>query len=97
MHFSYDTEFGAYTPEAYERLLMEAIEGDATLFIRRDEVEIAWSIIDPIRQGWEKEPLRRQELYPAGSWGPEPAVELLRKDGRNWRNPIQFPKGEGKT
>ncbi|HXT41674.1 MAG TPA: glucose-6-phosphate dehydrogenase, partial [Candidatus Angelobacter sp.] len=49
MHFSYDTEFGAYTPEAYERLLLEAIAGDATLFIRRDEVETAWSIVDPIR------------------------------------------------
>jgi glucose-6-phosphate 1-dehydrogenase len=92
MHFSYDAEFGAYTPEAYERLLMEAIAGDATLFIRRDEVEIAWSIIDPIRQAWEKEPLSPQELYPAGSWGPDLASELLKKYGRSWRNPIQLAK-----
>ena len=49
MHFSYDAEFGAYTPEAYERLLLEAIAGDATLFIRRDEVETAWQIVDSIR------------------------------------------------
>ena len=46
MNFSYDSEFGAYTPEAYERLLLEAIAGDATLFIRRDEVETAWQIVD---------------------------------------------------
>ena len=53
MHFDYDTEFGAYTPEAYERLLLEAMAGDATLFIRRDEVETAWSIVDPIREAWK--------------------------------------------
>src|SRR5207302_552387 len=57
MHFSYDSEFGAYTPEAYERLLLEALVGDATLFIRRDEVEAAWGIVDPIRQAWEGRPL----------------------------------------
>ena len=51
MHFSYDAEFGAYTPEAYERLLLEAMAGDATLFIRRDEVETAWQIVDSIRAG----------------------------------------------
>jgi glucose-6-phosphate 1-dehydrogenase len=90
MHFSYDAEFGAYTPEAYERLLMEAIAGDATLFIRRDEVEIAWSIIDPIRQTWESEPLSAKEFYAAGSWGPESARELLKKNGRSWRNPIRL-------
>ena len=53
MHFSYDAEFGAYTPEAYERLLLEAMAGDATLFIRRDEVETAWQIVDGIRQAWD--------------------------------------------
>ena len=53
MHFSYDAEFGAYTPEAYERLLLEAMAGDATLFIRRDEVEMAWQLVDGIRRAWE--------------------------------------------
>ncbi len=53
MHFSYDAEFGAYTPEAYERLLLEAMAGDATLFIRRDEVETAWQIVDAIRRAWK--------------------------------------------
>jgi glucose-6-phosphate 1-dehydrogenase len=87
MHFSYDSEFGAYTPEAYERLLLEAMAGDATLFIRRDEVETAWSIIDPIRQAWEKKPLSPREFYPAGTWGPEAADELLKARGHAWRNP----------
>ena len=87
MHFSYDTEFGAYTPEAYERLLLEAIEGDATLFIRRDEVETAWSIIDPIRFGWGDEALTDRELYEAGTWGPVAADQLLSVRGHSWRNP----------
>ena len=87
MHFSYDTEFGAYTPEAYERLLLEAIAGDATLFIRRDEVETAWGIVDPIRAGWGDKPLTASEFYPAGTWGPRSAEEMLNFHGRTWRNP----------
>ncbi len=87
MHFSYDSEFGAYTPEAYERLLLEAIVGDATLFIRRDEVETAWSIVDPIRQSWGTKPLSSKEFYPAGTWGPVAADELLAHHGHAWRNP----------
>jgi glucose-6-phosphate 1-dehydrogenase len=87
MHFSYDGEFGAYTPEAYERLLLEAIGGDATLFIRRDEVETAWSIVDPIRAGWGDAPLKDSEFYAAGTWGPASAETLLTQGGRDWRNP----------
>ena len=87
MHFSYDSEFGAYTPEAYERLLLEALAGDATLFIRRDELETAWSIIDPIRETWGNQPLTEKEFYPAGSWGPAAADELLATRQHTWRNP----------
>jgi glucose-6-phosphate 1-dehydrogenase len=87
MHFSYDAEFGAYTPEAYERLLLEAIEGDATLFIRRDEVETAWGIVDPIREGWGNHPLTDREFYTAGTWGPVAADQLLSVRGHAWRNP----------
>jgi glucose-6-phosphate 1-dehydrogenase len=87
MHFSYDAEFGAYTPEAYERLLLEALAGDATLFIRRDEVEAAWSIVDPIREGWGDRPLTEREFYPAGTWGPSAADELLASRSHIWRNP----------
>ena len=87
MHFSYDSEFGAYTPEAYERLLLEAVSGDATLFIRRDEVETAWGIIDPIRQAWTGVPLTEREFYAAGSWGPVAADDLLAQRGHRWIKP----------
>jgi len=87
MHFSYDTEFGAYTPEAYERLLLEAIAGDATLFIRRDEVETAWGIVDAIREGWADTALTNREFYAAGTWGPVAADDLLAASGHKWRNP----------
>ncbi len=87
MHFSYDAEFGAYTPEAYERLLLEAIAGDATLFIRRDEVETAWKIADSIRTGWENKPLTNREFYAAGTWGPIAADDLLAQSGHEWHEP----------
>ena len=87
MHFSYDSEFGAYTPEAYERLLLEAIAGDATLFIRRDEVETAWQIVDSIRAGWEGKPLTNREFYAAGTWGPIAADDLLAQSGHVWHEP----------
>lgn len=87
MQFSYDSEFGAYTPEAYERLLLEAIAGDATLFIRRDEVEAAWSIVDPIQRSWHGRPLTDREFYPAGFWGPIASDDLLAQSGHAWRNP----------
>jgi glucose-6-phosphate 1-dehydrogenase len=89
MHFSYDAEFGAYTPEAYERLLLEAMAGDATLFIRRDEVETAWQIVDSIRAGWGNKPLSNREFYSAGTWGPVAADELLAQDGHAWHEPQQ--------
>ncbi len=87
MHFSYDAEFGAYTPEAYERLLLEAMAGDATLFIRRDEVETAWAFVDEIRRGWADRPLGEDGFYPAGGWGPMAADALLARHGHVWRNP----------
>lgn len=87
MNFSYDSEFGAYTPEAYERLLLEAMAGDSTLFIRRDEVETAWSIIDSIRDAWESEALTNREFYSAGTWGPVAADDLLEASGHSWFNP----------
>jgi glucose-6-phosphate 1-dehydrogenase len=87
MSFSYDSEFGAYTPEAYERLLLEAMAGDATLFIRRDEVEAAWGIVDAIRKGWENKPLTNREIYAAGTWGPVASDDLLAQRHHVWRNP----------
>ncbi|HTG44682.1 MAG TPA: glucose-6-phosphate dehydrogenase [Verrucomicrobiae bacterium] len=87
MNFNYDTEFGAYTPEAYERLLLDVIAGDATLFIRRDEVESAWQIVDSIRTGWGNKPLTNREFYSAGTWGPVAADDLLAQANHTWRNP----------
>src|SRR5712671_1681349 len=86
MDFHYGTSFGKASPEAYERLLLNAMSGDATLFARRDEVEEAWSFIDPIEEAWHaKENQPALFEYPAGSWGPEEADELLARDGRAWR------------
>jgi glucose-6-phosphate 1-dehydrogenase len=85
MEFRYATSFGAEPPEAYERLLLETMLGDATLFARRDEIETAWAWLDPLLQKWavEGEP----DPYSAGSWGPESADALIEKDGRKWRRP----------
>jgi glucose-6-phosphate 1-dehydrogenase len=86
MDFHYGTSFGKPSPEAYERLLLDAMSGDATLFARRDEVEEAWSFIDPIEEAWQsKKDAPPLEFYPAGSWGPDAADELLARDGRVWR------------
>lgn len=84
MEFHYEDSFGKTAlPDAYERLLLDTMMGDASLFTRADEVETAWGIIDPIINTWEaqKEPLA---AYKPGTWGPKEADELLRSDGRSW-------------
>jgi glucose-6-phosphate 1-dehydrogenase len=86
MEFHYADSFGKTAiPEAYERLLLDTITGDASLFTRADEVETAWGIIDPIIHTWEdsssKQPLA---FYEPGSWGPKEADELLAQDNRKW-------------
>ena len=86
MDFRYGTAFGSNTPEAYERLLLDAMRGDATLFTRRDEVEEQWSFIDPVFDAW-KEQAVAPPTYGAGTWGPEQADDLLARDGRRWRKP----------
>jgi glucose-6-phosphate 1-dehydrogenase len=85
MDFRYGTEFGSSTPEAYERLILDALRGDATLFTRADEVEAQWAFIDPIRHGWSAfdAPV---EPYEAGSWGPAKADALLDPPD-TWRRP----------
>jgi glucose-6-phosphate 1-dehydrogenase len=86
MDFHYGTSFGKASPEAYERLLLNAMSGDATLFARRDEVEQAWAFIDTIEHAWAaKENAPGLFTHPAGSWGPDEADELLARDGRAWR------------
>lgn len=85
MDFHYGTSFGKASPEAYERLLLDAMAGDATLFARRDEVEQAWKFIDTIEEVWAAKGAPKLYTYPAGSWGPEKADELLARDDRSWR------------
>jgi glucose-6-phosphate 1-dehydrogenase len=87
MDFRYGAAFGSNTPEAYERLLLDAMRGDATLFTRRDEVEEQWSFIDRVFDAWRAEANAPPPVYPAGSWGPEQADDLLARDGRRWRRP----------
>ncbi len=86
MEFRYATSFGAEPPEAYERLLLETMLGDSTLFARRDEVETAWAWLDPLLRSWESSP-QTPEPYPAGAWGPPTADVLIERDGRRWRRP----------
>src|SRR6184192_781500 len=76
MDFHYGTSFGKASPEAYERLLLDAMSGDATLFARRDEVEEAWAFIDPIEEAWQTQKDKGLCFYSAGSWGPDEADEL---------------------
>ena len=86
MDFHYATSFGKGSPEAYERLLLDAIAGDATLFARRDEVEEAWKFIDHIEQAWhQSETPPPMTEFVAGSWGPREADQLLQQDGNQWR------------
>jgi glucose-6-phosphate 1-dehydrogenase len=85
MEFSYEATFREESPEAYERLMLDALIGDPTLFIRSDEVEQCWRIVDPIIAHWEDNP-GRIPFYEAASWGPVEADQLLARDGRTWHN-----------
>ncbi len=87
MDFRYGAAFGSNTPEAYERLLLDAMRGDATLFTRHDEVEEQWAFIDRVFEAWRAEASAPPPVYESGSWGPERADDLLARDGRRWRKP----------
>jgi len=84
MEFNYATSFGVASPEAYERLLLDAILGDSTLFARADEVELSWELLDPIITAWKNEPGYPLAFYEAGSWGPAEAAALMTRGGREW-------------
>ncbi|MCU0464890.1 MAG: glucose-6-phosphate dehydrogenase [Anaerolineae bacterium] len=85
--FHYRSEFNGGIPDSYERLLVDALNGDAALFIRSDEIEAAWSLMDPVLQAWENpnSGAPALEIYPRGSWGPDGADALLARSGRVWR------------
>jgi len=85
MDMSYVEAFGGEPPEAYERLLLDAMRGDATLFSRRDAVEASWQWITPILQYFEHQPPRDFPNYEPGSWGPDVAHAIMQRDGRSWR------------
>ena len=85
MDFSYSEAFTEESPEAYERLILDALLDEASLFPTNEEVELSWKILDPILQYWAKS--GRPEEYPAGTWGPESADRMLARESRVWRRP----------
>lgn len=84
MEFRYGTSFGQQPPEAYERLILDAMLGDSTLFIRRDEVEASWGYIDTLMDVWHAGNAALPQ-YISGTWGPDESEAMLRRDGRRWR------------
>jgi glucose-6-phosphate 1-dehydrogenase len=84
MIFNYDEAYDGHSPEAYETLLLDVMEGDATLFMRADQVEAAWKAIEPILHVWQTRPPVDFPNYAPGSWGPEDAEALIARDGHNW-------------
>jgi len=87
MDFRYGSSFAVDSPDAYETLLLDAMIGDPSLFTRDDEVEQAWSILQPILDAWSGGSGGPMHFYAAGTWGPPAADELLERDGRAWRRP----------
>ncbi len=87
LDISFEKTFAVRYPDAYERLLMDTVRGNATLFMRRDEVEAAWSWVEPIIEAWSGRP-EAPKPYPAGSWGPTASIALIERDGRTWHEEI---------
>lgn len=87
MEFDYGQAFGGEPPEAYERLLLDAMKGDATLYARGDWVMMAWELLQPVLEGWAAGDPRKFPNYEAGTWGPAEADTLIERSGRRWRRP----------
>jgi glucose-6-phosphate 1-dehydrogenase len=85
MDFSYAAAFGKSSANGYERLLLDAMFGDATLFAHRDGVEATWALMTPILKAWANDPIRDLPNYAAGTWGPAAADAMMKSDGRKWR------------
>ncbi|HLD94283.1 MAG TPA: glucose-6-phosphate dehydrogenase [Anaerolineales bacterium] len=85
MDFSYAETFGASTPEAYERLLMDCLNGDATLFTRSDEVLAAWTFVDDVLKAWSQHPVKKLPQYKPGTWGPQEIDQFMHEHGSAWR------------
>jgi glucose-6-phosphate 1-dehydrogenase len=85
MQFHYRDAFPASAiPEAYERLLLDALNGDPTLFIRSDQVELAWELLAPVLEVWGQPDGPPLHKYEPGSWGPQAAADYIAQDGRSW-------------
>jgi glucose-6-phosphate 1-dehydrogenase len=84
MDFQYGEAFTDASPEAYERLILDVLLGDQTLFPRNTEVDASWRVIDPLEAFWATQP---PEKYRSGEWGPKSAEEMLAREGRVWRRP----------
>lgn len=95
MDFLYSAQTESYIPEAYERLLLDAIHGDATLYPRNDAVEKAWELIDPVLKTWREKRDLKIYGYPAGTWGPEHADSLIEGNHLTWRYPCKNLVGDG--
>ena len=85
MDFRYGSYFGSAPPEAYERLICDCMAGDHTLFARDDEVLMSWKLLTPILKHWQYQPPSLFPNYPSGTWGPEEANEMLKRQGHHWR------------
>jgi glucose-6-phosphate 1-dehydrogenase len=96
MHFSYVEAFKSKSPQAYETLLSDVMSGDATLFMRADQVEASWSVLMPIMKVWENSMPVDFPNYKSGTWGPKAADELIARDGRTWLQPTLRDDQEGK-
>ncbi len=92
LDISYEKTFGSRFPDAYERLLMDTVRGNSTLFMRRDEVEAAWQWVSPIMEAWGSR-ADRPRPYAAGSWGPTAAIALIERDGRTWHEDLGDGQG----
>jgi glucose-6-phosphate 1-dehydrogenase len=84
LDFQFAQEFAGTMPDAYQRLLLDVLQGDASLFARSDEVELAWGIIDPVIEAWGQSSQPPLDIYEPGLWGPEQSTQWLHVQGRQW-------------
>jgi glucose-6-phosphate 1-dehydrogenase len=94
LDFRFQEKFAGALPDAYQRLLLDALTGDASLFARSDEVELAWGVIDPILAAWQSPAAPPLEFYELGEWGPESGAQWMRDQGREWFDVCPVLKGQ---
>ena len=95
MDFYYKDLTDSYIPEAYQRLLLDCMQGDSTLYARGDTVEAAWQFVDPILEAWATDHVIPLHGYPCGTWGPEVADQMIEGEDHTWRYPCKNLAGDG--